>query len=117
LLGAIRKIHGLGPKYVILKKGEHGSLLSSRQGLFSAPAFPLSKVVDPTGAGDSFVGGLIGYIASRPGTVENKLRRAMVYGSAVASFCCEGFGLSRTTRVRRADIEKRVQLMERLTRF
>src|SRR4029079_9777723 len=98
LLFALRKIHRLGPKYVILKKGEHGSLLSSPKGLFVAPAFPLAKVVDPTGAGDSFVGGLRGYIASRPGTVDSKLRRGIIYGTAVASFCCEGFGLTRTTR-------------------
>jgi cytidine kinase len=117
VLSAIRKIHRLGPKYVILKKGEHGSILSSPQGLFVAPAYPLPKVVDPTGAGDSFVGGLLGYMASRPGSIEARFRRGIVYGSAVASFCCEGFGLTRTTRTRRADIEKRVQLLERMTRF
>jgi sugar/nucleoside kinase (ribokinase family) len=117
LLHAVRKIHRLGPKYVILKKGEHGSLLSSPQGFFLAPAYPLDKVVDPTGAGDSFAGGLLGYLASRPGPLEAKLRRAMVYGSAVASFCCEGFGLTRTTRVRREAIEKRVRLLRRMTRF
>jgi sugar/nucleoside kinase (ribokinase family) len=117
LLDAMHKIHRLGPKYVILKKGEHGSVLSSPQGLFLAPAYPLAKVVDPTGAGDSFVGGLLGYLASRPGPVEAKFRRAIVYGSAVASFCCEGFGLMRTTRIGRDAIEKRVQLLQRMTRF
>jgi cytidine kinase len=117
LLSALRRIHRLGPKYVILKKGEHGSVLSSPQGLFLAPAYPLAKVVDPTGAGDSFVGGLLGYLASRPGGIDAKFRRAIIYGSAVASFCCEGFGLARTTRIRRAAIEERVQLLERMTRF
>jgi cytidine kinase len=117
LLTAIGKIHRLGPKYVILKKGEHGSILSSPKGLFVAPAYPLPKVVDPTGAGDSFVGGLLGYIASCPGSIEAKFRRGIVYGSAVASFCCEGFGLTRTTRIHRADIDKRVRLLERMTRF
>lgn len=117
LLAALPKIHRLGPKYVILKKGEHGSMLSSPQGLFLAPAFPLAKVVDPTGAGDSFVGGLLGYLASRPGAVDSKLRRAIVYGSATASFCCEGFGLKRTTTVTRAKIEARVKVLEKMVRF
>jgi sugar/nucleoside kinase (ribokinase family) len=117
LLAALRKIHRLGPKYVILKKGEHGSILSGPQGLFIAPAFPLAKVVDPTGAGDSFVGGLLGYIASRPGTVDAKFRRAILYGSVVASFCCEGFGLTRTTRVTRAAIEQRVSALEKMARL
>jgi sugar/nucleoside kinase (ribokinase family) len=116
LFSAIRKIHGLGPQYVILKKGEHGSMLSSKNGLYLAPAFPLAKVVDPTGAGDSFVGGLLGYLASRSGPIDAKLRRAILYGSAVASFCCEGLGLSRTTRVNRASIDKRVKLLEAMVR-
>lgn len=116
LLSALRKIHRLGPKYVILKKGEHGSILSSPQGLFLAPAYPLAKVVDPTGAGDSFVGALLGYIAGRPGTVDSKFRRGCLYGSAVASFCCEGFGLTRTTRVKRAEIDDRVQALGRMVR-
>jgi len=117
LVSALKKIHRLGPKYVIVKKGEHGSIVSSPAGLFVAPAFPLHKVVDPTGAGDSFVGGLLGYLASRKGNIDAHLRRAVVYGSAVASFCCEGFGLTRTIRIRRDDIERRVKLMETLARF
>ena len=117
LFSAIAKIHRLGPKYVIIKKGEHGSMLSSPKGLFLAPAFPLTKVVDPTGAGDSFVGGLLGYLASRPGAVDTKLRRAILYGSAVASFCCEGFGLNRTTRTTRVAIEKRVRDLEKMVRI
>jgi cytidine kinase len=114
---AARKIHRLGPRYVIIKKGEHGSILSGPAGLFVAPAYPLLKVVDPTGAGDSFVGGLIGYLASRPGAVEANLRRGIIYGSVVASFCCEGFGLTRTTKVTRAAIEQRVRALEKITRF
>ncbi len=114
---ALKKIHRLGPKYVIVKKGEHGSLVSSPSGLFVAPAFPLHRVVDPTGAGDSFVGGLLGYLASRKGSLETNLRRAVVYGSAIASFCCEGFGLKCMTRIRRHDIERRVKLLEGLVRF
>ncbi len=117
VFAAIKQLHRLGPKFVIIKKGSHGSMLSGPKGCFLCPAYPLPKVVDPTGAGDSFVGGLMGYLSTARGGVEANLRRAMVYGSVVASFCCEGFGLSRTTRVKRADIEKRVTDLERLTRF
>lgn len=117
VFSAIRKIHKLGPKYVIIKKGSHGSILSGPRGYFLCPAYPLSKVVDPTGAGDSFVGGMMGYLASAKGGVEENIRRAMVYGSVVASFCCEGFGLTRTTKATRADVEKRVKQLEQLTRF
>jgi len=117
LFRAAKKIHQLGPKFVIVKKGEHGAILSSRGGLFLAPAFPLEKVVDPTGAGDSFVGGMMGYLASAKGPIESNLHRAMVYGSIVASYCCEGFGVTATTRATRAGIEKRRRTLEKLTRF
>ena len=111
---AAKHILEMGPRFVIVKKGEHGSILSGPGGLFIAPAFPLKKVVDPTGAGDSFVGGLMGYLAGSKGPIETNLRRAMVYGSVTASFCCEGFGLNRTTRTTRADIEKRVKELLRM---
>jgi sugar/nucleoside kinase (ribokinase family) len=114
---AAGKIHRLGPGFVIVKKGEHGSLLSGPGGMFICPAYPLDRVVDPTGAGDSFAGGLIGYLASTRGRLEANLRRAMVYGSAVAAFCCEGFGLTRTTKLTRQDIEARVTRLKRLVRF
>ena len=115
---ALAKIHKLGPRYVIIKKGEHGSLLSGPKGLFIAPAYPLKKVVDPTGAGDSFVGGLIGYLAAqKSGSVETNLRRAIIHGSVVASFCCEGFGLHRTTKVTKAEISSRVRELEKLAKF
>ncbi len=117
LVVAARKIHQLGPKYVIIKKGEHGAILSSPTGMFISPAFPLRKVVDPTGAGDSFVGGMIGYLASARGSVAGNLRRAMIHGSVVASFCCEGFGLSQTTKTKRAAILQRVRELEELARF
>ncbi|HVV73581.1 MAG TPA: PfkB family carbohydrate kinase, partial [Verrucomicrobiae bacterium] len=77
----------------------------------------LHKVLDPTGAGDSFVGGMMGYLAARGNSVDQNIRRAMVYGSVVASFCCEGFGLLKTTRVTRAQIERRVKELEALTQF
>jgi len=114
---ALKKIHKLGPKYVIIKQGSHGSILSGPRGLFICPAFPLPKVVDPTGAGDSFVGGLMGYLASVRGSVDANIRRAMVHGSVVASFCCEGFGLNRTTKIKPAQIGERVRELEGLTRF
>jgi sugar/nucleoside kinase (ribokinase family) len=118
LIAALAKLHRLGPKYVIIKKGEHGSVLSTRGGeLFLSPAYPLRRVVDPTGAGDSFVGGMMGYLAAAKGPVEANLRRAMVYGSVVASFCCEGFGLKFTTRIKRAAIEERVKELVKMTRF
>jgi len=117
LLQAAKKIHRLGPKHVIVKKGEHGAVLSSGGRLFLCPAFPLDRVADPTGAGDSFAGGMIGWLAAARGPAEAGLRRAMVYGSAVASFCCEGFGLTATARASRAAIEKRVKALQLLTRF
>src|SRR5258708_378485 len=117
VFAALKKIHKLGPKYVIIKKGSHGSLLSGPQGFFICPAYPLHKVVDPTGAGDSFVGGMMGHLAAAKGGIDQNIRRAMIYGSVVASFCCEGFGLTRTTKVTRKQIEHRVKELERLTEF
>ncbi len=117
LMTALKKIHKLGPKYVIIKKGEHGALLSSANGLFVSPAYPLHRVVDPTGAGDSFVGGMMGYLSTARGSVDENLRRAMIYGSVVASFCCEGFGLNFTTKITRKAIDARFKELEKLTRF
>lgn len=117
VFAALKKIHKLGPKYVIIKKGSHGSILSSPKGFFICPAYPLHKVVDPTGAGDSFVGGMMGYLAARGGSIDDHIRRAMVYGSVVASFCCEGFGLMRTTKVTRTQIDQRAKRLQQLTRF
>ncbi len=113
---AAKRIHRLGPKYVIIKKGEHGSLLSGPSGRVICPAYPLEKLVDPTGAGDSFVGGLVGYLASARGGVESSLRKGMLYGSVVASFCCEGFGLKRTTRITRDDIDRRANELKAMAR-
>jgi sugar/nucleoside kinase (ribokinase family) len=117
LFVALKKIHKLGPKYVIIKQGSHGSILSGPKGLFICPAYPLLTVEDPTGAGDSFVGGLMGYLAGAKGSIDSNLRRAMVYGSVIASFCCEGFGLNATTKTKRAEVQKRVKELEKLTRF
>ena len=117
VFAAIKKIHKLGPKYVIIKKGSHGSVLSGPRGFFICPAYPLHNVVDPTGAGDSFVGGMMGYLATARGSIDENIRRAMIYGSVTASFCCEGFGLTQTTRIKRAQIDKRVKELEKLTKF
>src|SRR5882672_3190338 len=117
VFAALKKIHKLGPRYVIIKKGSHGSILSGPKGFFICPAYPLHKVVDPTGAGDSFVGGMMGYLATARGSLDGNIRRAMIHGSVVASFCCEGFGLMRTTKISRAQIAKRVKELEKLTEF
>ncbi len=118
LLTALKKIHKLGPKYVIIKKGEHGAILSTRSGgLFLSPAYPLHRVVDPTGAGDSFVGGMMGYLSTAKGSLDDNIRKGMIYGSVVASFCCEGFGLKFTTRVTRRAIDDRFKELDKLTRF
>ena len=117
VFAALKKIHKLGPKYVIIKKGSHGSILSSPKGFFICPAYPLHSVCDPTGAGDSFVGGMMGYLATARGSIDTNIRRAMIYGSVTALFCCEGFGLTRTTKVKRADIDRRVKELEKLTKF
>ena len=117
VFAALRKIHKLGPKYVIIKKGSHGSILSGPRGFFICPAYPLHKVVDPTGAGDSFVGGMMGYLATAGGSIDDHIRRGMIYGSVTASFCCEGFGLTRTTKITRAQINGRVRDLEKLTKF
>ena len=114
VVAAIPRIHKLGPKYVIVKKGEHGAILSGPKGLFVAPAYPLKKVVDPTGAGDSFVGGLMGYLASQKGSLEKNLRAAIIHGTVTASFCCEDFGLKKTTKVKKADISKRVRELTKM---
>lgn len=117
LFAALKKLHQLGPEYVIIKKGSHGSLLSGPQGLFVCPAYPLHRLVDPTGAGDSFIGGIMGYLAHSKGSIGRNIRRAMVYGSVIASFCCEGFGLTRTNKITRAQIEQRFHVLQKLTAF
>lgn len=117
LPAAAEQLHRLGPAWVIIKKGSHGAMLSGPDGLFLAPAYPLRKVVDPTGAGDSFAGGLIGWLASNPGGIQRNLRRAVLFGTVVASFCCEGFGLKRIDRLKLSEIEQRLAELETMCRF
>lgn len=117
LIAAIKRIHRMGPQYVVVKKGEHGAVLSGPEGMFVTPAYPLGKVVDPTGAGDSFAGAMVGYLIGKNSFTPADLKRAMLYGAAVASFCCEGFGLSRTLRLTKPQIEQRVQEILKLTQI
>jgi sugar/nucleoside kinase (ribokinase family) len=107
LLRAAGAVLGLGPRYVILKKGEHGAFLLGRDAHFSLPAYPVENVVDPTGAGDSFAGGFMGYLAEQGACDPATLRRAMLYGTVAASFCVEGFGVEGLQGRSRTDLDKR----------
>ena len=109
LLQAAAKIVEMGPEILIIKKGEHGALLFRGEDLFSAPALLLPKVVDPTGAGDTFAGGLMGYLAATDDLSFENLKRAVIYGSAMASFVVEDFGTRRMQTLDRAQIDARVQ--------
>jgi len=115
LVRAARMIAEMGPHTVIIKKGEHGALLFTGQGVFSAPAFPLEDIFDPTGAGDTFAGGFIGYLARAGEVTEQNLRRAVVYGSAMASFCVEQFSLDALKDLTDSDIRSRVDAFRRLS--
>ena len=117
LAQAARRLLMMGPRFVVIKKGEHGAVLFSRKETFSAPALPLERVVDPTGAGDTFAGGCLGYIARRGCFAPAVLRRAVVYGSVMASFAVEDFSLNRLRRLRRADIVARYRRFKALTCF
>lgn len=107
----------MGPKYLIIKKGEHGALLFHGNEAFFAPALPLEEVFDPTGAGDTFAGGFIGYIARTGDTSFANLRRAIIYGSAMASFCVERFGTERLMTLTEGEIRKRLQAFLDLTKL
>ena len=117
LVTAAKVILDMGPKYIIIKKGEHGALLFSRDQIFFAPALPLAEVFDPTGAGDTFAGGFMGYLASTDDTSFENMKRAVIYGSAMASFCVEKFGTDRLLEIVQSDIDKRVQVFNELSSF
>ena len=114
---AARKILEMGPKAVIIKKGEHGALLFNKDEVFYAPALPLEEVFDPTGAGDTFAGGFIGYLASQNTTNFDAMKKAIIYGSAMASFCVEKFGVERITNLSDIEVEARIQQFVDLVRF
>ncbi len=109
LVKASRKIMEMGPSYLVIKKGEHGALLFHENNIFSAPALPLEEVFDPTGAGDSFAGGFISYLAKTDDISFENMKRAVIYGSAMASFCVEKFGTERLIGLTNKEIENRVQ--------
>jgi len=117
LLKAARWIMSRGPRLVIIKKGEHGAFMFSELEIFFAPAFPLEDVFDPTGAGDSFAGGFMGYIARSGDISESSLRRAVVYGSAMGSFAVEKFSIQRLLEVTPQDLSARVRDFHRLVAF
>lgn len=116
LVRAAERLLKLGPGHVLVKKGEHGSLLFSRDGVFVLPAFLLDDVADPTGAGDSFAGAFMGVMAASGGTDEAVMRRALVYANVVAAFGVEAFSLERLSRLTRAEIDERVQAFREMTR-
>lgn len=117
LVKAAEKILTMGPKYLIIKKGEHGALLFHENQVFSAPALPLAEVFDPTGAGDTFAGGFIGYLA-KVGTINfHNMKNAIIYGSALASFCVEKFGTERIKNLSEEEISDRVQEFVKLSSF
>src|SRR5438046_1145639 len=118
LVQAAREVHTMGPRVVIAKQGEYGAALLTPDTFFALPAYPLETVVDPTGAGDTFAGGFVGYLAARRGDLgDEALRRAMAYGTALASFNVEEFGTERVARLTADDIAERVDDLARLTRF
>ena len=114
---AAKMIMAMGPKTLIIKKGEHGALLFQEDKMFYCPALPLEEVFDPTGAGDTFVGGFIGYLAQKDDVSFDSMRQAIVYGSAMASFCVEKFGTERLFEISPADLESRVNEFRELARF
>lgn len=111
LLTAARALLDMGPRAILLKKGEHGSMLITREHIYIQPAFPLDEVADPTGAGDTFAGAVMGWLTENDATDESALRRAMVHGSVVASFGVEAFTLDRLRTLTRPDIDTRVQAL------
>ncbi|SMC82048.1 PfkB family carbohydrate kinase [Pedobacter nyackensis] len=117
LVKAAEKILQMGPEYLIIKKGEHGALLFHEDKIFSAPALPLAEVFDPTGAGDTFAGGFIGYMA-KVGTVNfNNMKNAIIFGSALASFCVEKFGTEKILNLTQEEVAARVQEFVSLSSF
>ncbi|HET6245387.1 MAG: sugar kinase [Bacteroidetes bacterium] len=117
LVKAAQKIMALGPKYLIIKKGEHGALLFHKEQVFFAPALPLEEVFDPTGAGDTFAGGFIGYLAETKDISFENMKRAIIFGSAMASFCVEKFGTQRIVNLSPAEVDERIQDFIDLVQF
>lgn len=117
LVRAARKILSMGPRYLIIKKGEHGALLFDQHNIFFAPALPLEDVADPTGAGDTFAGGFVGYLAQTQNISFENMKRAVIVGSAMASFTCEKFGPERLLELTKEEINERIEQFVALTDF
>jgi len=117
LVKAAKIILAMGPKYLIIKKGEHGALLFNDDEVFFAPALPLEEVFDPTGAGDSFAGGFIGYLAKTNDISFENMKRAVINGSAMASFCVEKFGTQKLTEITQTDVSERINEFVKLVKF
>lgn len=117
LVNAARKIHKMGPKYVVIKKGEHGALLFNEGKMFYAPALPLAEVFDPTGAGDTFAGGFSGYLAKTKDLSFENMKNAVIYGSNLASFCVEKFGTERMENLHIDEVQDRLKTFKDLTQF
>ncbi len=117
LVKAAAKIHTMGPKYVVIKKGEHGALLFHNENIFFAPALPLEEVFDPTGAGDTFAGGFTGFIAQSENVSFDNMKNAVIYGSNLASFCVEKFGTERMLALDKKEVVSRLQQFKLLTQF
>jgi sugar/nucleoside kinase (ribokinase family) len=117
LVKAAAKIHTMGPKYVVIKKGEHGALLFHNENVFFAPALPLEEVFDPTGAGDTFAGGFTGFIAQSENVSFENMKNAVIYGSNLASFCVEKFGTERMLALDKKEVVSRLQQFKSLTQF
>lgn len=117
LVKAARKIYDMGPKYVVIKKGEHGALLFNREKIFFAPALPLEEVFDPTGAGDTFAGGFAGYLAATGDISFENMKKAVIHGSNLASFCVERFGTERMVNLSFKEVNKRLHQFKALTQF
>ena len=117
LVKAAAKIHTMGPKYVVIKKGEHGALLFHNKEIFFAPALPLEEVFDPTGAGDTFAGGFSGFITQSENVSFSNMKNAIIYASNLASFCVEKFGTERMVKLEKAEVQERLQQFKALTQF
>ncbi|MDG1528136.1 MAG: PfkB family carbohydrate kinase [Polaribacter sp.] len=117
LVNAAKKIHEMGPKYVVIKKGEHGALLFNEGEMFFAPALPLADVFDPTGAGDTFAGGFCGYLAKTGNISFENMKNAIIYGSNLASFCVEKFGTQRMEELTKDEVKERLKAFKQLTQF
>jgi sugar/nucleoside kinase (ribokinase family) len=117
LIKAARVIRGMGPKIVIIKKGEHGAMLITEQTIFTAPAYPMENIFDPTGAGDAFAGGFVGWLGKTGDLSEENLKRAVIYGSAMASFCVEQFSIDGLRDLTYLQVQDRFRAFRELSRF